>query len=195
MSDVHSMDEQLTFPNPRLPTELLPLQDLCADLVGDSESTPIIISNPLNHDSIPDTHAARVALHGLRRACQALSSPFNTLDAVLPCETWLKFAFELLATIHKGLHNAQLASPDLQSPDAFHDLTIVERGLSARLAEASGWILDFFSEEDEDHPVTHTHCLHCVQSVDLPTPPNLATVAALSTMFDARVYRETLLNQ
>src|SRR6266850_4848149 len=147
MSDVHSMDEQLTFPNPRLPTELLPLQDLCADLIGDSESTPIIISNPLNHDSVPDTHTTRVALHGLCRARQALSSPFNTPDAVLPRETWLKFAFELLATVHEGLHNTQLASPDLQTPDAFHDLTTVERALSARLAEASGWILDFFTKE------------------------------------------------
>src|SRR6266850_1357522 len=114
MGDVLSLDDQLTFPNPRLPTELLPLQDLCADLIGDSESTPIIISNPLNHDSIPDLHTACVALHGLRHARQALSSPFNTPDVVLPRETWLKFAFALLATVHEGLHNAHLASPNLQ---------------------------------------------------------------------------------
>jgi hypothetical protein len=198
------MDTSFTFPsvctaNPP-PTLLKVLAEI---MPQDSLPDPIRIHNPLHLDNIPDTDIAWVTVHSLARVREALCSPYNTPDATFPRCLWLKLVLEVLASVHKGLRNVQLASPfaspDISNSDALDDLDGDEVALMTRSYEILGWTKDFSQEDgDINGDALHVHCSRCVQSSYLTQSSNaeaLSKSLQLTTAIDARAFRESLLNQ
>jgi hypothetical protein len=150
------MDSSFTFPllcAANLPLTLL--ETLAEILPQDTLPDPIHIHNPLHLDNILDMDLARVTVHSLARVWEALCSPFNTPDATLPRRLWLQMVLELFASIHKGLRNAQLASPlaspDIDDSDTFDNTDGDEVALMTHCYKILGWLQDFFHKDGDVH--------------------------------------------
>jgi hypothetical protein len=194
------MQSDLVFPAPRVADPPPPLDKLLIDLLNNEEFSEVILTNPLTAQNIPETEEARVALHSLARIRQALSTPFNTPDRCFGREDWLKLVLELIANIHGGIRNCQLAAPEGEGKiaDAFFDLTTTEEAITSRTRELIGDLAGFYwtDGDDSEHIVKH-HCFRCVQTaaIDLKDNANLLTSIQLNTALDTRKVRETLLNE
>ena len=120
------MDDRLTFLPVHAPSVLPHPNDLLVSLVNDEYSSSVRITNPLTPDTVPDNNEARSAIHALNCVCQALTSPYNTPDAILNHPTWLRMVMETLASIHEGFHVMQLAAPDGDPSTSFCNLSTDE---------------------------------------------------------------------
>ena len=112
------MDKCLTFPPIHVPAVLPHPNDLLVTLAKDDHVSSFRITNPLTPETIPDNNEAQVTLHTMNRLRQALTSPYNTPDAILDRPSWLCMIMEVVASIHEGFHTMQLASPDEDLPNA-----------------------------------------------------------------------------
>jgi hypothetical protein len=193
-----------TFPSLRAANPPPSLLEVIAEIIPqDSLPDPIRIHRPLHLDNIPDTEAARVAVHSLARIRKTICSPFNTPDATLPRRLWLQMVLELLATIHEGLRNAQLACPlasaDIGESTAFDDTDGDEVAIMSRCHEILGWLRDFFLESDASYSsASRVHCSRCVQSgycLQQQDAESLSRSLQLTNAIDARAFRESLLNK
>ena len=167
------MDDRLSFPPVRAPSVLPHPHDLLVSLIKDEYSSSVRITNPLTPDTVPDNNEARSAIHALNRVRQALTSPYNTPDAILDRPTWLRMIMETLASVHEGFHTMQLAAPDGDPPTSFRNLSADELNTVARIYEITGYIHDFCETQDDEHQddAFRTLCIRCVESIDLPPPP------------------------
>jgi hypothetical protein len=110
---------------------------------------------------------------------------------------------KLLAIIHEGLRNAQLACPlaadDVGESTAFDDTDGDEVALMSRCHEILGWLRDFFLESDASFSnVTRLHCSRCVQSgycLQHQDAEDISRSLQLTNAIDARAFRESLLNK
>ena len=93
-----------------------------------------------------------------------MTSPFNTPDRILEREQWLRLVLELLASIHEGFRNAQLASPDYRLTDAFLSLTSDELNIVSKIHDVFTWLLDYCDTENDEAGLC-TLCIRCVESV------------------------------
>jgi hypothetical protein len=193
-----------TFPSLRAANPPPSLLEVIAEIIPqDSLPDPIRIHRPLHLDNIPDTEAARVAVHSLARVRETICSPFNTPDATLPRRLWLQMVLELLATIHEGLRNAQLACPlaseDVGESMAFDDTDGDEVAIMSRCHEILGWLRDFFFETNTSYTSSsRVHCSRCVQSgycLQQQDAESLSRSLQLTNAIDARAFRESLLNK
>jgi hypothetical protein len=193
-----------TFPSLRAANPPPSLLEVIAEIIPqDSLPDPIRIHCPLHLNNIPDTDAARVAVHSLNRVRETLCSPFNTPDAVLPRRLWLQMVLELLAIIHEGLRNAQLACPlaanDIGESTAFDDTDGDKVAIMSRCHEILGWLRDFFLESDTSYAkATRLHCSRCIQSgycLQHKDAESLSRSLQLTNAIDARAFRESLLNK
>jgi hypothetical protein len=198
------MDSSFTFPSVRVANPPPTILEVLAEIIpNDSLPDPIHIHNPLHLDNIPDTDLARNAVYSLARVREALCSPYNTPDATFNRPQWLQMILELVASIHEGLRNVQLASPsaadDPANSDAFDHMNGHEVGLSTRIYEILGWISDFFAEDgDVNSDTLRVHCSRCVQSAHLhqsSDADSLSQSLQLTAAIDARAFRESLLNK
>ena len=169
------MGDTLTFPPVRVPAILPHPEDLLVSLIKDEGTPSFSIPTPLTTDTIPNSADARAALNAVNRLQQTFTSPFDTPDSILNRSTWLRMILETLAGIHEGFHNAQLASPDADLPDAFRDLNGEERNTVAWIFEVTSWLQDFCEATEDDHDADHiapfrTLCIRCIESADLPPP-------------------------
>ena len=190
------MDDRLSIPPVRVPAVLPHPDDLLVTLVKDEHASSINITSPLTPETVPNNDDARATLHAIRRLRQALTSPYNTPDAILDRPTWLRVIMETLAGIHEGFHTAQLASPDEDLPDSFRNLSPEELNTVGHIFDITGSIHDFCEPVDENpDEAFRAICIRCVQAVDLPPPPANITDIMLSTALEARAVRETLRNE
>jgi hypothetical protein len=151
----------------------------------------------LTPDTIPNTEAARVALHSLARLREALTSPFNTPDRTFDRPTWLRLVHELLLAIHEGLRNAQLVSPDFRIANAFDALDDAESSTGGRIYLVLSALTHFFWSDSKDmicEGFLKTHCFRCIKSANVPPLPETMRSIQLTTELDRRRVRETLLN-
>src|SRR5579863_1849937 len=192
------MEEFLSFPNPRLPTFPPTLDSLLVALVDDQGSERYHIPQPLTSDDFSNRLAGGLALTGLNRVRETLSSPFNVPETLSSRETWLRHLFEVLVGAHEGLRNAQQANADGR-PDAFSDLSREESNIASSIHSVLTDISDFFDlvNEPDEHSPNRTHCIRCVQSASLPPPstlPDFITSLQLTSEIDVRAARLSLLN-
>jgi hypothetical protein len=199
-----TMDTSFTFPSVRAanpPTSLL--ETLAEIIPQDTLPDPIRIHRPLTLDNIPNTDMARLVIQSLAQVREGLCSPFNTPDAILPRRLWLELVLEVLASVHEGLRNAQLASPlaeaDIANSDAFDLMDRDEVALVTKSYEILGWLKDFFQEDGDTYG--DAECLHCSRCVQSGYATQAQDAEALSKSFqltnsiDARAFRESLLNK
>jgi hypothetical protein len=192
------MDADLSFPAPRVSDPPPLLDALRIEMLEDEDVSQFPLTNPLSTDNIPNTDAARVAIHSLARLREALSSPWNTPDRTFDRATWLRLVHELLIAVHEGLRNAQLASPDFRLTDAFDDLKGGEGATAGRVYDVLSGLTHFFWSDREDTPspgFLKTHCFRCIKSASIPPLPELMRSIQLTTELDRRRVRETLLNE
>src|SRR5579863_5624526 len=97
------MEEFLSFPNPRLPTFPPTLDSLLVSLVDDQGSERYSIPNPLTSDDFTDRLNGGLAITGLNRVRETLSSPYNVPESLASRETWLRHLLEVLVGAHEGL--------------------------------------------------------------------------------------------
>src|SRR5579863_2155987 len=192
------MEEFLTFPNPHLSTSIPTLDSLLVSLVDDQGSERYPIINPLTSDNFNDRLLGGLAITGLNRVRETLSSPYNVPEALSSRETWLRHLMEVLAGAHEGLRNAQQANAD-GHPDTFSDLNREEANTASSIYSVLTDLTDFFDlvNEPDDNSPKRTHCIRCIQSASLPTPssiPDHITSLLLTSEFDARAARLSLLN-
>ena len=197
-----SLDMGLYFLNARVTNPPPPLDKLMADFLDNIELVKVTISNPLTSSNILDTEEAWLAVHSLTRIRQALACPFNTPDRCFEREEWLKLVLKVLASIHGGLCNCQLASPEEQGkvPDAFTDLTTTEDAISACIYEVLDDLSGFFWSADNpnnDDNLLKTHCFRCVQTtaINIKNNNQLLKTIQMNTALDMCKLRETLLNK
>jgi hypothetical protein len=192
------MDTDLTFPAPRVPDPPPLLESLFIELLEDSDLSHFPLSHPLTTEDLPNSEAGRITVHTLARLHETFATPFNTLDRVLNCETWLQVVYKALIAIHEGLRNAQLASPDTHLADAFDPLEPAEAAITGRVYTVVNALRDFFWSEAEDrnwdNGFLKTHCFCYIQSVDLPPLPEAMQSVQLTTELDWCHIRESLLN-
>jgi hypothetical protein len=198
------MDTSFTFPSVRAANPPATLLETLAEILPqDTLPDPIRIHNPLSLDNIPNTDIARLVVQSLARVREGLCSPFNTPDAILPRRLWLELVLEVLASVHEGLRNAQLASPlahtDIHESDAFDLMDGDEVALVTKSYEILGWLKDFFQEDGDTYgDAERLHCSRCVlsgyatQSKDAEA---LSKSLQLTNSIDARAFRESLLNK
>ena len=190
------MDDRLSIPPVRIPAVLPHPDDLLVTLVKDEHSSSINITSPLTPETIPNNDDARATIHAIRHLRQALTSPYNTPDAILDRPTWLRVIMETLTSIHEGFHTAQLAAPDEDLPDSFRNLSPEELNTVGHIFDITGSIHDFCEPVDENPDETfRALCVRCVQAIDLPPPPAHITNIMLSNALEARAVRETLRNE
>jgi hypothetical protein len=164
------MDTSFTFPSVRAANPPPSLLDVLAEIMPqESLPDPIRIHNPLHLDNIPDTDLARVLVSSLARVREGICSPYNTPDAVLPCRLWFQLILEVVASVHEGLRNVQLASPlavnNIANSDAFDHLDGDEVALMTKIYEILGWLIDFFHEDRDTYgDAERLHCSRCMQS-------------------------------
>jgi hypothetical protein len=137
------MDTSFTFLSVRTANPPASLLETLAEILPqDTLPDPIRIHHPLALDNIPNTDSARLVVQSLWRVREGLCSPFNTPDAILPRRLWLELILEVLASVHEGLRNAQLASPlattDIANSDAFDHLDGDEVSLMTKSYEILG---------------------------------------------------------
>jgi hypothetical protein len=198
------MDTSFTFPSVRVANPPASLLETLAEIIPqDTLPDPIRIHHPLSLDNIPNTDIARLVVQSLARVREGLCSPFNTPDAILPRRLWLELVLEVLASVHEGLRNAQLASPlaetEIHQSDAFDLMDGDEVALITKSYEILGWLKDFFQEDGDTYgDAERLHCSRCVlsgyatQSQDAEI---LSKSLQLTNSIDARAFRESLLNK
>jgi hypothetical protein len=189
------MDASLTFPAPRVPDPPPPLESVLISLVENSDTSTIHIANPLTLDNFGTTDARRAIVYNLARLRDTLASPFNTPDRTLDRAEWLQAAFEIIASVHEGLRNAQLASPDFVLADTFASLDNQEAPIVHAMHKALDGLLDFFSDPDEDAVDLKTHCFRCIKSAQLPPLPQTLRSIQLTSVLDKERVLETLRNE
>src|SRR5579863_7011750 len=165
------MEEFLTFPNPRLPSTTPVPDSLLVSLVDDQGSNRYPIPNPLTSDDFTDRLAGGLAITGLNRVRETLTSPYNVPQNLASREIWLCHLFEVLVGAHEGLRNTQQANAD-GHPDAFSDLNREEANTASSIYSVLTDLINFFdlvNEPDENSP-KRTHCIRCIESAVLPTP-------------------------
>jgi hypothetical protein len=198
------MDTSFTFPSVRAANPPATLLETLAEIIPqDTHPDPIRIHRPLALDNIPNTDMARLIVQSLARVREGLCSPFNTPDAILPRRLWLELVLEVLASVHEGLRNAQLASPlaeaDIANSDAFDLMDGDEVALVTKSYEILGWLKDFFQEDGDTYDDAEClHCSRCVQSgyaTQAQDAEALSKSLQLTNSIDARAFRESLLNK
>jgi hypothetical protein len=198
------MDASFTFPLVRAANPPATLLETLAEIIPqDSLPDPIRIHRPLSLDNIPNTDIARLVVQSLARTREGLCSPFNTPDAILPRRLWLELVLEVLASVHEGLRNAQLASPlaeaDIANSDAFDLMDGDEVALVTKSYEILGWLKDFFQEDGDTYgDAVRLHCSRCVQSgyaTQAQDAEALSQSLQLTNSIDARAFHESLLNK
>jgi hypothetical protein len=198
------MDASFTFPSVRAANPPATLLETLAEIIPqDSLPDPIRIHRPLSLDNIPNTDAACLLVQSLTRTQEGLCSPFNTPDAILPRRLWLELVLEVLASVHEGLCNAQLASPlaeaDIANSDAFDLMNGNEVALVTKSYEILGWLKDFFQEDGDTYgDAVRLHCSCCIQSGYASQSRDAETLSQslqLTNSIDARAFQESLLNK
>jgi hypothetical protein len=198
------MDTSFTFPSVRAANPPATLLETLAEIIPqDSLPDPIRIHRPLSLDNIPNTDIARLVVQSLARVREGLCSPFNTPDAILPRRLWLELVLEVLASVHEGLRNAQLASPlaeaDVANSDAFDLMDGDEVAIVTKSYEILGWLKDFFQEDGDTYgDAARLHCSRCIQSgyaTQAQDADTLSRSLQLTNSIDARAFRESLLNK
>jgi hypothetical protein len=110
---------------------------------------------------------------------------------------------KVLASVHEGLRNAQLASPlaeaDIANSDAFDLMDGDEVALVTKSYEILGWLKDFFQEDGDTYgDAVRLHCSRCVQSgyaTQAQDAEALSRSLQLTNSIDAHAFRESLLNK
>jgi hypothetical protein len=110
---------------------------------------------------------------------------------------------ELLASIHEGLHNAQLASPlaspDIDKSNAFNNTDGDKVTLMTWSYKILGWIRDFFHKDGDIYGgATWIHCSRCIQSgycTQYKDADLLSKSLQLTNTIDTRAFWESLLNK
>jgi hypothetical protein len=192
------MDSSFTFPSVRVANPPPTILEVLAEIIPNDT-----LPNPLHLDNIPDSDLARNAVYSLARVREALCSPYNTPDATFGRQQWLQLILELVASIHEGLRNVQLASPsavdDPANSDAFDHMNGHEVGLMTRIYEILGWISDFFAEDgDVNSDMQRVHCSRYIQSAHLHQYSDAETLSRslqLTAAINARAFRKSLLNK
>jgi hypothetical protein len=123
-------------------------------------------------DNIPDTDLAQVLVSSLARVHEGLCSPYNTPDAVLPHRLWFQLILEVVASVHEGLRNVQLASPlattNIAHSDAFDLLDGDKVALITKIYEILGWLTNFFQEDRDTYSdAEHLQSGYAAQSNDV----------------------------
>jgi hypothetical protein len=111
--------------------------------------------------------------------------------------TWLHLVHELLLAIHKGLRNAQLASPNFCLANAFTDLDGPEGCMAGCIYDVLSSLTHFFWSDNEDNTPSRflkTHCFQCIKSADIPPLPDHLWSIQLTTELDCCHVCKTLLN-
>ena len=179
------------------------LEVLAEIILNDTLPDPIHIHNPLHLDNILDSDLACNMVYSLAHIQEALCSPYNTPDATFGRQQWLQMILELVASIHEGLRNVQLASPsaaeDPSHSDAFDNMNGHKVSLMTQIYEILGWISNFFAKDgDVNEDVPHVHCSRCIQSAHLhqyTDTQDLSHSLQLMVAIDARTFCESLLNK